>query len=123
LLEFPGRLPHEAIPDAIRRADFVFSATHHDGTPNSLLETMWHGGIPLCGDLESIREWITDGENGYLFDMSDPEQIARTFLRAVAERDRHGRFREINRRLIRERADYETCMARVEAFYRTIPAG
>ncbi|MCK4413059.1 MAG: glycosyltransferase [Candidatus Eisenbacteria sp.] len=119
-LEFSGRVPHETIPAAIREADFVFSATYHDGTPNSMLETMWYGGIPLCGDLESVREWITDGENGYLFDMGDPGRIARTFMRAVGERDRHARFREVNRGLIKERADYATCMARVEAFYRML---
>jgi glycosyltransferase involved in cell wall biosynthesis len=118
-LEFLGTLPHEQVPEAIRSADLVFSIARHDGTPNSMLETMWSGGIPVHGDLESIREWIEDGRNGYLFsDMEDPELIAGTFARAAGDRERHAGIRAINRALIRERADYETCMRRVEAFYR-----
>lgn len=120
LLEFIPRTTHGQIPAAIARADFVFSASHHDGTPNSLLETMWYGGIPICSDLASIREWITDGVNGYLFDMGDPERIAAKFAQAVAERDRHDEFRAINRRIIAQRADYQTCMTRVESIYREL---
>jgi glycosyltransferase involved in cell wall biosynthesis len=122
-LEFAGRIPHERVAAMISGSDFIFSATYHDGTPNSMLETMRYGGIPLCSDLESIREWITDGENGYLFDMKDPEQIARTFARAVAEKDKHPAIRERNARLVEERAEYGMCMARVEEFYLRMMGG
>jgi glycosyltransferase involved in cell wall biosynthesis len=115
--EFVAPVSHNQIAAAIAQADLIFSATYHDGTPNSLLETMWYGGIPVYSDLESIREWITDGVNGYLLDMGDPEQIATTFARAVAERDRHDQFRAMNRTIIKERADYQTCMTRVEQTY------
>ncbi len=118
--EFVGRVPHDRVEEMIRASDFVFSATYHDGTPNSMLETMAYGGIPLCGDLESIREWIDDGVNGYLFDMKDPNQIAATFARAVSERGRQAAFRERNRKLIAERADYSVCMAQVEQFYERV---
>jgi hypothetical protein len=44
----------------------VVSPAIHDGTPNSLLEGMACGCFPVAGDLESIREWITHGQNGLL---------------------------------------------------------
>ena len=116
-IELLERVPHERVPELIARHRLIFSATYHDGTPNSMLETMWYGGIPICSDLESIREWIVDGENGYLFDMRSPENIAAVFARAVNERARHDEFRRRNRALIIERADYETCMARVMELY------
>ena len=116
-LEFLDRIAHEQVPALIARHRFVFSATYHDGTPNSMLETMWHGGVPICSDLESIREWITEGDNGYLFDMRSPEGIAAVFARAVREQELHDAFRRRNRELIRERADYRTCMARVMELY------
>ena len=58
-----------------RRADRRF-ASIHDGTPNSLLEGMACGCFPVAGDLESIREWITHGQNGLLVDPNDPQSIA-----------------------------------------------
>ncbi|MFH1144631.1 MAG: glycosyltransferase [Candidatus Eisenbacteria bacterium] len=122
-LEFLGRVEHARIPELIVRNRFVFSATYHDGTPNSMLETMWYGGIPICSDLESIREWIVDGENGYFFDMRDPASIAAAFARALREEGRHDDFRRRNRALIRERADYRTCMGRVLELYERIVAG
>jgi glycosyltransferase involved in cell wall biosynthesis len=115
--EFVAPVSHNQIGSAIVQADLIFSATYHDGTPNSLLETMWFGGIPIYSDLESTREWIADGVNGYLIDMGDPEQIATTFARAVAEQDSHNEFRAMNRAIIKERADYQTCMTRVEQTY------
>jgi len=51
------------------------SVSVHDGTPNSLLEAMAVGCLPVCGDIESIREWITDGENGLLVDPADPTAL------------------------------------------------
>jgi len=97
--------------------NLIVSAATFDGTTNALLETMWLGGIPLNGDLEPIREWITHGENGYVFPMQDPEQIASVFERAIDERHMHEEFRNRNRRIILDRADYKTSMRRIEDIY------
>ena len=34
----------------------------HDGTPNTLLEGMACGCLPVAGDLDSIREWLKPGQ-------------------------------------------------------------
>jgi glycosyltransferase involved in cell wall biosynthesis len=112
--------PYSDLAKVISEYEFIVSAATHDGTSNALLETMWLGGIPLNSDLRPIREWITDGVNGYLFDINDPEQIAAKFAQAVAERPKHDEFRRINRRIIKERADNKTCMSRVEEIYREL---
>ena len=68
-------LPHVQQPelaDLFRRSQVMVSPSVHDGTPNSLLEGMACGCLPVAGDLESIREWIKDGENGLLVDATDP---------------------------------------------------
>ncbi len=56
------------------------SISSHDGTPNTLLEAMAAGCLPICGDLPSIREWITPGENGLLVDPQDPKALAEAIL-------------------------------------------
>lgn len=105
------------VANVLSRYDLVVSAATFDGTTNALLETMWLGGIPLNGDLPPLREWIDHGQNGYLFDLNDPDHIASVFAQALEERSRHDAFRERNRQIILERAEYDRCMSGVESIY------
>ena len=45
--------------ELFRRSRCAVSPSTHDGTPNTLLEAMACGCLPVAGDLESLREWIT----------------------------------------------------------------
>lgn len=106
-----------------RRARVVVSPTTHDGTPNTLLEAMACGCLPVAGDLESVREWITPGENGLLAALNEPEPLAQAILRALQDDDLCARAREINLRLVAQRAAYERVMAQARQFYQRIIAG
>ena len=75
------------------------------------------GCFPVAGDLDSLREWITPGENGLLVDPADPQALAEAILRALREPDLRRRAAERNRALVLERAEYETVMAQAERFY------
>ena len=66
--------------DLFRQSRVVVSPTTHDGTPNTLLEAMACGCLPVVGDLESLREWITPGVNGLLVDLSHPQELAEAIL-------------------------------------------
>ena len=48
-----------------------------------ILEGMALGALPVAGDIESIREWITQGKNGLLFDPNDPRAVAAAILSAL----------------------------------------
>lgn len=116
-IKFERPFSAESVFDSVSQYRLQVSPAIDDGTSNALLETMWFGGVPLYSNLPSIREWITDGVNGYLFDMGDPEQIASQFERAWREREMQPRIAEINQELVRHRGDYLTNMRRVEDFY------
>src|SRR5574340_620393 len=58
------QLQQHELADQFRRAQVMVSPSVHDGTPNTLLEGMACGCLPVAGDLESIRGWVKDGENG-----------------------------------------------------------
>lgn len=96
------------------------SPSTHDGTPNTLLEAMACGCFPVLGDLESTREWITPGVNGYLVDPGDPEALAVAIVSALQEPQLRAHARQINRELIAARADYHQVMAQAEVFYRAL---
>ena len=117
---FIDSIPNNEIRHLIRSSDLIISATSHDGVPNSMLEAIAYGGIPVMSDIPSIREWVKDGWNGYLFDARDPENIARVIVRALENRDSFELMVKRNWSLVSERADYHKNMKLVEEMYRRL---
>ena len=113
-------VPHSRMGDLFRMADVSLSPSEHDGTPNSLLEAMACGCFPVAGDVESVREWITDRENGLLCDPKDNVSIARAVSLALGDDQLRTNARELNNRLIVEQAEYCSVMSRAEEFYREV---
>ncbi len=110
-------VPHGQMGELYRRAAVMISPSVHDGTPNTLLEAIACGCFPVVGDLESIREWITDRENGLLVDASDPNALAEAMLEALTSKGLRNRAAGLNAKHIAEKAEYSTCMAQVRTFY------
>lgn len=110
-------LPNNQMADVFQRAQVVASPSIHDGTPNSLLEGIACGCFPVAGDLESIREWITPGKNGLLFDSNDEHSIANAICTALGDKALRNQAADLNREIIATRAEYKLNMKRAEGFY------
>ncbi len=119
-VELLPALPHAQMADVFRRAQIVVSPSIHDGTPNSLLEGMACGCFPVAGNLDSIREWITDGKNGLLIDATNPQKLAEAILEALENKNLREQAAGFNQRTITERAEYTNSMKRVQDFYQNI---
>jgi glycosyltransferase involved in cell wall biosynthesis len=113
-------LSHPQMAAVFRRAQIVASPSLHDGTPNSLLEGIACGCLPVAGDLESIREWITPNENGLLFDSNDSQSIANAICSAIENKNLRNKAAVLNREIISTRAEYGMNMKRAEEFYKTL---
>lgn len=113
-------IPHMEMGGVFRRAQIVLSPAIHDGTPNSLLEGMACGCFPVAGDLESIREWITHGQNGLLVNPNDPQSIADAILLGLEREDLRRDAAGLNAKIISARADYVGNMKKVTEFYKAI---
>lgn len=113
-------VPREQMADLFRLAHVSVSPSVYDGTPNSLIESMACGCLPVAGDIESVREWIVDGENGLLCDPRSSDSLARAMLRALEDQGLRDRASEINVRLVEQRADYDKVMLEAEQFYHRV---
>jgi glycosyltransferase involved in cell wall biosynthesis len=113
-------MPHAQMAEIYRRAAVLVSPSVHDGTPNTLLEGMACGCFPVVGGLESIREWITDGENGLLTDATDPSKLADSIIRALKSKDLREQAAGLNAKRIAEGAEYNACMSQASSFYQRI---
>ena len=119
-IELLAPMPHAEMAEVYRRAAALVSPSIHDGTPNTLLEGMACGCFPITGDLESIREWIKDGENGLLTDPTDPNRLAESIIRALKNKDLREQAAGLNAKRIADRAEYNACMSQASAFYQRI---
>ena len=104
----------------LRTSDVMVSPSEHDGTPNTLLESMAAGAFPIVGDIESLREWITEGVNGSLREPWDAEGFSEAILGAIANSPLRLSAALKNRQLIEERAEYGSSMERAERFYQRL---
>jgi glycosyltransferase involved in cell wall biosynthesis len=103
-----------------QRADVTVSVTEHDGTPNTLLEALACGCFPVVGDIESLREWIDQNENGLLVDPGDPHALAGAVIRALSDDGLRETSRAKNLAIIAERAEYSAVMAKATDFYQEL---
>lgn len=115
----PG-MPHAQMADFFRRGQIAVSMGVHDGTPNTLLEAMACGCLPIAGDLESIREWIQHGKNGLLVDPTDSRGLADAILEGLEKKDLRQRAADQNQAIITQRAEYGRCMTRAEELYQRV---
>lgn len=116
-VRFVGRLDHSEMPKYYNVADVFVSVPSFDATSVSLLEAMACGVSPVVSDLDSVKEWIKDGENGYIVPVRDHKALAEAIVRLLKD----GRTRELfatrNVALIKERADHYKHMERMEELY------
>ncbi len=113
-------IPHAEMGAVFRGAQIVVSPSIHDGTPNTLLEGMACGCFPIAGDLESIREWITHGQNGLLVNPNDPQSIADAILLGLEREDLRRDAAGLNANIISAKAEYVGNMERVAEFYNSV---
>jgi glycosyltransferase involved in cell wall biosynthesis len=98
-------LPSELL-SLLCHTEIYVSITTHDGTPNSLLESMAAGAIPVCGDIPSIREWIGNEVNGFLANVSNSTAIAHSLRSALEVSDQERcAIKAKNARIIAARAE------------------
>lgn len=113
-------LSQEQLWALFQRSMITASISEHDGTPNTLLEAMALGCFPICGDIESIREWITNEENGLLVAPASPISAADAILRALDDTDLRNKAKRKNLEIIKARAGCRITEKLITAFYKTI---
>jgi glycosyltransferase involved in cell wall biosynthesis len=121
VIQYVGDLPDDdTIADLYRMSDVAVSVPSSDGTPLSVLEAMACGTSLVVSDLPSLREWITDGRNGLLVPVGNVEALAEAIIQLLRNSQWRAEFRRQNQRLIQERANRQTEMAKMEALYNSL---
>jgi glycosyltransferase involved in cell wall biosynthesis len=75
-VQLMGRLPKGDMDGFWMGQDIFVNISEYEGTSLSMLESMASGCVPVVTDVSGAREFITDGENGYICKIGDLESIA-----------------------------------------------
>jgi glycosyltransferase involved in cell wall biosynthesis len=104
----PGAVSGADMPSYFRSANAYISCAESDGTSLSLLEAMSTGLPVIVADNPSNREWVTDGENGWLGRIGSPESFADKMLLAASQGATSRTEMSVrNQRIVEERADWD----------------
>jgi glycosyltransferase involved in cell wall biosynthesis len=101
-----GQVKYADLPGYYRSADLYLSASHSDGSSVSLMEALACGRPALVSEIPGNQEWITPGQEGWLFPDGDVEAMAQGILHALHERDQLAEKGAAARRLAESRADW-----------------
>ena len=114
----PGSIAAAEVPKWFRAAGVYVSCAKSDGTSVSLLEAMATGLPVVVTDNPSNREWVVEGENGWLAAEDSAAEFAEKLLRAASLRPEERRgIAEQNQRIVAERADWDKNFPRLLDMY------
>jgi glycosyltransferase involved in cell wall biosynthesis len=119
-VQFLGWVNHSEMPKLLSQADIYVSTSLDDGTSVSLLEAMASGAFPIVTDIQSNREWISNGENGFLVPLNEERFLAQKILDAIRNQDLIKASRERNFCLIKEKALWSVTIAKTKEIYKTV---
>jgi glycosyltransferase involved in cell wall biosynthesis len=121
-INFVGYVLHDELPGYLASADIYVSTSLSDSASLSLQEAMACELAPVVTDLPGNREWINDGENGFIVPQNDHQALAKKIIYLVDNTEIRAEFGKINRKMIEERAEYDKEMEKLEKLYEGLVA-
>ena len=103
---FPGHIPNRELPRFYHMADLYISPSHVDGSSVSLMEALACGLPCLVSDIPANKEWVYEGQNGWLFPDGDHQVLAVKILQAIEQRERLPKIGKNARATAEEKANW-----------------
>jgi glycosyltransferase involved in cell wall biosynthesis len=104
--QLPGRVSQAELPGWYQMADIYISPSHVDGSSVSLMEALACGLPALVSDIPANKEWVREGDNGWLFPDGNAEALAEKILAAIRARDKLPAIAAAARRSAEAKADW-----------------
>lgn len=117
-VNFVGWIPNNNITEYLNVADVYVSTSLSDaGIASSTAEAMSCGLPVIVTDVADNKEWVKDGNNGFLFQAGDSQDLSKKVLYLLQNEQIRREFGSRSRKIIEERNSYHGEMKKVEEFY------
>ncbi len=114
---FVDAISHELMPLYFNLARAMVSIPDSDGMPQSLLEAMACGTVPVVADLPQYEGVVREGVNALTVNRKDPRSVAQALIKLLKDEDARARLSRAAAATTAEGMDYEVEMARMEKLY------
>jgi len=91
-VRFAGWIDYGRMPGVLSAASVVVLASESEGLSRALLEAMASERCVVASDIPASREVIGDGENGLLFGIGNPADLATKLLTALGDGELRARL-------------------------------
>jgi glycosyltransferase involved in cell wall biosynthesis len=105
-VKFLGFVPNEVLPGILNAADVYVSTSLSDGSSASLMEAMACGLPVVVTNIPANKEWVNDGQNGFLVPPGDSLALARSVARILQDDMLRLRMKKANLDLAQRRLDW-----------------
>ncbi len=119
-VHFGGQIGQADLPRWYHMADIYISPSHVDGSSVSLMEALACGLPCLVSDIPGNREWIVEGENGWLFCDGDVDDLADKILYAIKSRRLFKKMGESARKTAEQKADWKKNFGKLLESYEAV---
>ena len=116
-VHYCGYQPWKSMSLFYQAADVMVSVATSDQSPASMREAMACGTASLVTDLPGIRDWIRDGENGFLVDPLDVDAVAAAIIELLTDRKKSIKISLKAVETIQINGDQEVWWRRLEELY------
>ncbi len=116
---FGGQVSQTDLPNWYHRANLYISPSHVDGSSVSLMEALACGLPCLVSNIPANTEWVTEGENGWLFEDGNADMLAEKILLAI-KNNSLAKIGNASRVIAEERADWKKNAMKLMQTYETI---
>ena len=118
---FPGFISNVDLPQLLNSSDIYVSTSLSDaGIAASTAEAMACGVPVVITDTGENREWIKNGETGYLIPPSDPFKLAEAIQNMILKPKEIKKVGLAGRKMIFDHNDYRTEMSKVDRLYKLL---
>jgi N-acetyl-alpha-D-glucosaminyl L-malate synthase BshA len=115
-VRFIGKVQNEKVPEYMVASDIFILPSLSEGFPVTVLEAMASGLPIIVTRVRGLQEIIKDGENGFLVEPKNPEQIAEKVLMLLEDDELRERISRNNKKRVKDYS-WESVVARLEGVY------
>jgi glycosyltransferase involved in cell wall biosynthesis len=115
---FLGAMENKELPRYLRTADVYVSSSLSDGGISSSTAEAMACKIPVViTDTGSNKDWVKNGENGFLVPVKSPEALAEKIIYLLNDENVRQKIGSAGRAVIEEKNDYYNEMEKIEKSY------
>jgi len=120
-VHFGGQVTYNDLLRWYQMVDIYISPSQVDGSSVSLMEALASGLPCLVSDIPGNKEWISEGENGWLFRDGDVDDLTEKILHAIKNRASFKKIGESARKTAEQKADWKKNFGKLlEAYEQTM---